>query len=158
MQHKSYLSTLLPLEWWVTIQERKLQQQQRLKGILFIFPPISLQTLKEASSKRVCTAFILYNALSISSLISLRQRWQWPASFQQHKKTEEIHGEEGQSTIFYCWLNINNCLIDTKPHLLTTSIHWNLLFQWQIRASHNSIETWKAEWHHGILHISKKEM
>lgn len=38
MQHKSYLSTLLPLERGVTIQERKLQQQQRLTGIFFFFP------------------------------------------------------------------------------------------------------------------------
>lgn len=72
MQHRSYLSILLPLDWWVTIWERKLPQQQSLKVIFFIFSPINLETFKKASSKRVCTAFILCNTLSISSLISLR--------------------------------------------------------------------------------------
>lgn len=74
MQHTYYLSIMLPLDWWVTIWERKLPQHQRLKEIFFIFSPINLQTFKEASSKRICTAFILYNTLSTSSLISLRQR------------------------------------------------------------------------------------
>lgn len=116
-----------------------------LQGYSSFSPPINLQKLKEASSKRVCTAFILYNTLSISSLTNLRQRWQQPASLQQHKRQKKIHGEEGQSIIFYCWLNINNCLIDTKPHLLSTSIHWNLLCQWQIKSItqfYGDVESW----------------
>lgn len=74
MQHIHYLSIMPPLDWWVTTWERKLPQLQWLKEIFFIFSPINLQIFKEASSKRICIPFILYNTLSISSVNSLRHR------------------------------------------------------------------------------------